>query len=310
MNGAASAAAIAQNESYSAHLSHLGETFEHLDAQAMHELTGSRHYMGGLYTPGTVMLQPAGYVRGFAAGLARHVQIFENSAATALTRVHADWKVETAHGTITAPRVILANNGHLESFGFEAGRLMHLFLYASMSPELDAAELARLGGASRWGITPSDPMGTTLRRIDTGQGGNRMVTRTCATLRSNMVSRGPDLVRATTVQRRKFDARFPQLAGLKPEFEWAGHLCLTRTGVSILRELEPGLFSACAQNGLGTARGTLTGMGAAELALGTKSAITDHYANAAPPPKLPPQPARDIAANAFLRWQEWRARSE
>ncbi len=37
----------------------------------MHDLTGSRHYVSGLYTPGTVMLQPAGYIRGFGDGLRR-----------------------------------------------------------------------------------------------------------------------------------------------------------------------------------------------------------------------------------------------
>ncbi len=59
---------------------------------------------------------------------------------------------------------------------------MQLFLFAVMTPRLDADALGRLGGEPRWGITPSDPMGTTVRRIDTGQGGNRIVTRTCATL--------------------------------------------------------------------------------------------------------------------------------
>jgi glycine/D-amino acid oxidase-like deaminating enzyme len=64
VNGAASAAADAHNRSYAAHLATLGETSEMLDAQAMRELTGSAHYVSGLYTPGTVMLQPAGYIRG------------------------------------------------------------------------------------------------------------------------------------------------------------------------------------------------------------------------------------------------------
>lgn len=31
---------------------------------------------------------------------------------------------------------------------------------------------------ARWGISPSDPMGIMMRRIDKGQGGNRVVTRT------------------------------------------------------------------------------------------------------------------------------------
>ena len=310
VNGAASAAADAHNRTYARHLTTLGEASELLDAQAMGELTGSRHYVSGLYTPGTVMLQPAGYVRGLAAGLAGSVDLFENSPVTAFERTGNDWRVETPDGQITTPRVLLATNGHLESFGFESGRLMHLFLFASMTAELPEDMLGKLGGGARWGITPSDPMGTTVRRIDSGQGGNRIVTRTCATLRSGMQASARDLNQAARVHRRKFDDRFPQLRGIGMEHTWAGHLCLSLNAVSVMRELEPGLISACVQNGLGTARGTLTGIGAAELATGVESDVTRHFLAEARPKKLPPQPFRDIGANAVLKWKEWRARSE
>lgn len=311
VNGAASAAAEARNHSYARHLASLGEQSEMLDSVQMHELTGSRHYSSGLYTPGTVMLQPAGYIRGLAAGLtARGVAIFEESAVTGLARNGDGWRVVTATGSVSAPRVILTVNGHLESFGVERGRLMQLFLYATMTPELDADACARLGGRPRWGITPSDPMGTTVRRIDTGQGGNRIVIRSCATLRPNTVPRQADLDRAAVVMRRKFDERFPQLAGMPMEHAWAGHLCLTLNGVAVMREIERGVFSGCVQNGLGTTRGTLTGIGAAELACGEKSAITDHFTAEARPNRLPPRPFQEIGANAVLRWKEWKARVE
>lgn len=310
VNGAVSESAQAHNLSYAAHLDQLGESYDHLDAQAMAELTGSRHYRSGLYTPGTVMLQPAGYVRGFAQGLSERVDLHETSPVTALTRTGSDWMVQTPEGSVTTPRVILATNGHLESFGFAKGRLMQLFLYASMTPELDTDALSRLGGACRWGITPSDPMGTTVRRIDTSQGGNRIITRTCATLRSGMRTTARDLARATRIQRQKFDQRFPQLAGLAPEHEWAGHLCLSLNGVSVMKELEAGLFSACVQNGLGTTRGTLTGIGAAELAFGEMSDVTWHFANEPAPKRLPPTLVRDFGANTVIRWKERRAQDE
>jgi glycine/D-amino acid oxidase-like deaminating enzyme len=167
VNGAASAAADAHNRSYAAHLATLGEGSEMLDAQAMREMTGSAHYVSGLYTPGTVMLQPAGYIRGLAAGLAGDgVVINERSAVTGMRREGSAWRVATAGGHVSAPTVILTVNGHLESFGVETGRLMQLFLFAVMTPKLDADALARLGGRPRWGITPSDPMGTTMRRIE------------------------------------------------------------------------------------------------------------------------------------------------
>ena len=311
VNGAASPEAARHNQSYAAHLASLGEASEMLDAQAMQKLTGSAHYISGLYTAGTVMLQPAGYIRGLAAGLQRAgVRVCENSPVTGFVRNGSDWVVKTQVAQVTTPRVILTVNGHLESFGFEKGRLMQLFLYAVMTPELDADALARLGGASRWGITPSDPMGTTMRRIDSGQGGNRIVTRTCATLLPNTRPSARELARAARVMQRKFDQRFPQLAGMKMQHAWAGHLCLSLNGVSVTRQLEEGVFSGCVQNGLGTARGTLTGIAAAELAAGESSEISRYFSAEARPKLLPPQPFQQIGANAVLRWKEWRARAE
>ncbi|MCR9274827.1 MULTISPECIES: NAD(P)/FAD-dependent oxidoreductase [Mameliella] len=178
VNGAASDTAQAHNRSYAAHLASLGEGSEMHDAQDMRELTGSAYYRSRLYTPGTVMLQPAGYIRGLAAGLARAgVTLYEQSPVTALTREGAAWRLDTPGGAVSAGRVTLTVNGRLESFGFEKGRLMQVFLYAVMTPGLDAEALKALGGQSRWGITPSDPMSTTVRRNDSGQGGNRIVTR-------------------------------------------------------------------------------------------------------------------------------------
>ncbi len=311
VNGAASEKADALNRSYAEHLKTIGEGSEYLDARAMTELTGSRHYVSGLYTPGTVMLQPAGYIRGFGEGLRRHgVGVYENTPVLGIDRQGKGWLVKTPKARVTAAKVIFTNNGQLESFGFAKNRLMHVFLYASMSVEMDAATCARLGGAPRWGITPSDPMGTTMRRIDSGQGGNRIITRTCATFEPGMVASEASLRRTAAVHRQKFDDRFPQLRGAKMEFVWAGHLCLSKNAVAVMRQLDDGLYAGCVQNGLGTARGTLTGIGAAELASGVQSAITRHFTAEAEPARLPPQPFSTIGANVFLRWKEWRAAAE
>lgn len=311
VNGAASAEADRLNTSYAEHLSAMGEPNTRLDAQQMAEMTGSRHYVSGIYTPGTVMLQPAGYIRGFGEGLRREgVGVYETSPVLRLEGQGAGWVVTTPKAKVTAGKVIFANNGQLESFGFAKNRLMHVFLYASMTVDLGAEAVKRLGGQPRWGITPSDPMGTTMRRIDSGQGGNRIVTRTCATFEPGMEASAASLARTAKVHRQKFDERFPQLKGAKMEFAWAGHLCLSRNGVAVMRELDRGLYSACVQNGLGTARGTLTGIGAAELASGVESDITRHFLAEAEPTRLPPQPFSTIGANAYLRYKEWRAAKE
>ena len=311
INGAATNAGMNANRSYAAHLRALDEPHELLDAQAMQQITGSAYYGGGLFTPGTAMLQPAGYVRGLAQGLeGAGVRIHERSPVLRFEDMGRGWRLVTGAGWVEAARVILANNGHLESFGFKQGRLMHILLSACMTEELGAEALGRLGGRECWGITPSDPMGTTVRRISTAQGGNRIVVRQGAYYRPGMKTSARDLARLVRRMRAKFDARFPALAGVRFEYAWSGHLCLSRNAVSVMRELEPGLFSACVQNGLGTARGTLTGIGAAELACGRTSAVTDFFLAEDEPSRLPPHPFDTIGANAYLRWKEWQARLE
>lgn len=311
INGAASATADAYNFSYGAHLASLGESSERLDSRQMHEVTGSWHYRSGLYTSGTVMLQPAGFMRGMADGLRRSgVQIFEQSPVIGFEGEGSGWSVMTPLARLSSGRIVLTVNGHLESFGFARGRLMHIFLFATMTRELDVEALARLGGQNRWGITPSDPMGTTMRKIDSGQGGNRIVTRTCAVLRSGMLATGSDSRRAGKIMRDKFEGRFPQLLGMSMEHSWSGHLCLTMNGVSVMGEIARGIYSGCVQNGLGTVRGTLTGIGAAELACGVESEITRYFSGEGRPKRLLPRAVRDFGANAVLRWKERKARQE
>lgn len=311
INAAASRVGEDANRTYAIHLRELGEPHEVLDAAQMREVTGSSYYSGGLFTPGTALIQPAAYIRGLADGLtATGVSIFEDSPVTGFDSTVEGWVLQTQQGKLRAARVILANNGHLESFGYKVGQLMHIMLNACMTAELPTDALRALGGQDSWGITPSDPMGCTVRRITTARGGNRIVIRQGGYYRPNMQTSSADLDRLVRKMRSKFDDRFPMLRGIPFEHAWSGHLCLSRNGVSVMRELEPGLFSACVQNGLGTTRGTLTGIGAADLVLGQDTEITRFFLAEAEPSRLPPHPFDTIGANAYLRWKEWQARAE
>lgn len=311
INGAASEVGEQGNRTYAEHLAALGEPHEIYDAQTMREVTGTGYYSSGLYTPGTALIQPAGYIRGLASGLAaRGVRVFESSPVTGYESTGAGWMLTTPKGRVAASKVILANNGHLENFGFRRGQLMHIMLNACMTTELSESDLVALGGASEWGITPADPMGSTVRRVTTAQGGNRIVIRQGAYFRPEMTTNARDLARVTRAMREKFDARFPKLAHVKFEHAWSGHLCLAKNGASVMGQLAPGIYAACVQNGLGTTRGTFSGIGAAELVMGLKSDITAFFAAEPEPSRLPPHPFDTIGANAYLRWKEWQARRE
>jgi len=309
INAAATAKGDRHNHDYAAHLTGMGEAFEMLDARQMQEITGTDYYQGGLYTAGTAMIQPAAFVRGVAAGLASNrVRICENSPVTGMKRVQ-DWQVQTPHGTITAPKVILAVNGHLNSFGYKPNRLMHVFTYAAMTRALTPDEARALGGEAIWGVTPADPMGTTVRRITSAQG-DRIVIRNRFTLDQSMEVSDRRIASVGRDHDKAFCARFPQLSDVRMQYRWGGRLCLSRNNVNVVEELDEGLYAACCQNGLGTVRGTLSGMLAAELATGTPSERLARASKMAQPTRLPPRPIAAIGANAYLRWQEMKAGAE
>ena len=298
------------NARFAASLKGIGEAHELLDARTMRELTGSDYYQGGLRTPGAVMIQPADYIRTFAHGLHQQVDIFENSAVLGLERKGGVWHARTPKGSVSAPKVILGVNGHLQSFGFSKGRLMHVFTYASMTAGFKAAEFGKgVSGADRWAVLPADPMGATVRKI-THQGLGRIVTRTRFTFDPSMEVSQARVDGIAAEQRKSFDARFPELKSVPMEYSWAGRLCLTRNSVSVFGEIEQGLYSACVENGLGTVKSTLAGVLAVDLATGTPSQHLDSFKNQPKPSLLPPEPIAWLGANAVIRWQELRAGRE
>lgn len=307
INASATAKGDRHNADYAAHLAHMGEPFAMYDAQQMAEITGTPYYQSGLYTPGTVMLQPAMFVRGVAARLvSNRVSFFENSPVTALERVDTDWRATTPKGTVTAPRVILAVNGHVNSFGYFPNQLLHVFTYASMTRALTQDEVKTLGGDPIWGATPADPLGTTVRRIS-GIGGDRIIIRNRATLDPSLQVSDARIKAVGRTHDKSFAARFPMLKNVGMEYRWGGRLCLSRNNVAAFGQLDEGLFSACCQNGLGTTKGTLHGMLAAEQASGLKSDLLDYVLSAEAPAKLPPKLFTWLGANAVMRWGELKA---
>ncbi len=309
-NAAATAKGTKHNEDYAAHLKAMGEEHELLDAAQMQELSGSSYYQSGLYTPGTAMLQPALFAREMASGLAaQSVSLFENSPVINLKRDQTEWVATTPRGAIKAPNVILTVNGHLESFGFFKRRLMHIFLFASMTRALSESEEQQLGGAPVWGFTPADPMGTTVRKVS-GVGGTRFIIRNRVAWAPSRWVNEKSVADMGITHDRSFDARFPMLKGVDMEHRWGGLLCLSRNGTSAFGEVEPGLFAAGCQNGLGAARGTYSGMMVADLASGIQSKAVTEFTDQTPPSRLPPKLISSLGAKVTLRWGEYKAREE
>lgn len=310
INAAATDRGLKLNAKYAASLKSIGEHCELLDQTQMREITGSAYYRGGLRTPGAVLIQPAQYIRNLVDGLADKISLYERSPIIELSRVDQDWQARSHQGQVTAPKVILAVNGHIEEFGHFQGRLLHVFTYASMTAAYRHDQFTRaITGLPRWALLPADPMGATMRKISE-HGQSRIVIRTKFTYDPSIQVTPQRVAEVAREQRLSLDARFPELKGTPLEFSWAGRLCLSRNSAPAFGEVEDNLFSACCENGLGTVKSTLAGVMAAELATGTTSKFLDIYSRSPEPSKLPHKVLTQLGVGSVIRWQALRAGRE
>ncbi|MFD1383886.1 NAD(P)/FAD-dependent oxidoreductase [Rhodanobacter aciditrophus] len=307
ITGASTNQGIKHISSYSKHLNEIGESFVLKDAAEMQQITGSSFYIAGLETSGGAMVQPAAFIRAFGKGLRNRIKIFENTPVLEM-KTGSPHILKTPKGSIKAKHLILATNGHIQSFGFFPKQLLHVFTFASMTRALSPTELISLGGRPDWGILPADPMGTTVRKISNYSGsGDRLIIRNLATLNQSLEATTADMRRAKSMQDQSFSDRFPMLKDVEMEYRWGGRLCLSLNAMPAFGELDKNVWSACCQNGLGTVKGTLSGMAAAELAV---LGHTDLMDNIQLPSTLPPEPFLSIGANMTMRWKQWRAGKE
>lgn len=310
INAAATARGVRLNDDYARSLTRIGEACTRLDAAEMRDITGTSYYLDGLHTPGAVLIQPADYIRAMARGLAGKVDLYERSPVVELGREGGAWRARTPDGSVLAPKVVLGVNGHIQDFGHFAGRLMHVFTYASMTAAFSSNEHGQqVSGRDRWALLPADPMGATLRKV-TSHGLSRIVIRTRFTYDPGLQVSEARVAKIAAEQRRSFTARFPALSAVPTEFSWAGRLCLSRNHVPAFGEVEENLFSACCENGLGTVKSTYAGMMAAELATGTASDRLTDFRDQPMPSRLPPRPIAWLGAKSVIRWQERRAGRE
>lgn len=310
INAAATSRGMKLNISFGESLRSAGEKYTFLDANQMREITGTDFYLGGIYTPGAVLIQPADYIRDLAAGLSRKIDIFERTPVTSLRRENGTWTASSPRGDVTAPKVILGVNGHINDFGHFRGRLMHIFGYASMTAPFPAEDFGhKTSGRERWALLPADSMGATVRKITTN-GQSRITLRTKWTYDTAVTLTERRLRKMAEEHRLSLDARFPGLKDVPFEYCWAGRICLSLNHVPAFGEIEEGLFSACCENGLGTVKSTLAGMLAAELATGNTSRHLEEFMDQPKPSRLPPEPFTWLGVNTVIRLQELRAGRE
>ncbi|ROP62117.1 glycine/D-amino acid oxidase-like deaminating enzyme [Enterobacter sp. BIGb0383] len=296
---------IAILEAYRSGLEKIGRKTQMIDGKDLPEHIGISYYKKALFIPGTMLLQPSALVKGLADSLPSNVTLYEY---TPISGIHYGDKVTLVHdkGSITADKLILANNAFASHFGFLRGRLLPTFLYGSLSRQLTPEEQARLGGKPVWGVIPAHPFGSTLRRtVD-----NRILVRNSFSFHSNGRPNEKLLRHYTENHRKSFERRFPLLSDVDFEYSWSGAICLSENHEGFFGQLAPNVYGALCCNGLGITRGTATGKLLADMIAGKQHPLIDFLKASPGPNKTPPEPFLSIGVNSVLKWGHYRAGME
>lgn len=84
-------------------------------------------------------------------------------------------------------------------------------------------------------------------------------------------------------------------------------MCLARNGAYGFGAVDENVFAAVCQNGLGVAKGTLSGMLIADLAAGHDNPLVSNMLAGAVPSKFPPEFITTPAARLTISFREWMA---
>lgn len=290
---------------YARELDGLGEPYRWLDHDQMLDATGSPYYHAAVYTPGGALMNPVALTRGLADTLPAGVALFENSPVIA-AKMEGDVHLTTPEGSVSAARMILANNGFAQQFGFFRGRLMIFALHASLSRRLTAAEQGRLGKVEDWGLTTSgSAAGVTVRyTVD-----RRILIRQRFEYRPDFRCSDASRASARRLHQMSFVQRFPMLPDVDMEHTWTGFVCVSRNLAPGFGQVASNVYAAVCQNSLGVSMGTISGILVADLVQGRDNPLLADMDSLGRPAALPPRPVLDIGVRARFAWETWSAGS-
>lgn len=288
-------------------LDRLGEPYEVLAGNQLTGVLGTRYYRQAVYTPGCILMQPAALVRGLAGSLPENVTVLEESPILRLEDTGGGYRLHGRGGEVHCPRVLLATNVFSGELGHLRYRMLPIVTFASMTRPLTNAELRDYAGQLDWGLTPADPVGTTVRMT----ADRRLVVRSQYQYSPRYGSSEEKRRGARRAHERALRVRYPELRELGFELTWGGVCGLSRNHASYFGELKPGLYASACHNGVGAARGTVSGKLLADFAVGADSQyLRDMIAVSGMPALNRPAPLFGLGVRGRMRLAQWISRKE
>lgn len=236
-----------------------GAPIDWLDADRTHALTGTRRYTGGFIDKRAGSIQPLSYVRGLARAAQQHGAVLHTrSRAQSIVPEGGRWRVDTAHGTVRAERVVVATDAYSDDLMPDVRDAM-VPMWANM------AATEPLSANLRATIMPNGvAFGDTqiVRQYYRTDRDGRLIAVTLGHLVNTPLS--PVSRWAETGIRKTY----PHLGEQKITFKWEGMLGLSHDFLPSLHEPAPGFHVPNGYSGRGITSATAVGKYLAERILG------------------------------------------
>jgi len=276
-------------------LDHYGvHPFLSLSPEEVAQRSGSPTHLAGVFEPTAAIVQPALLARGLRRiALKLGVRIFERSAMTALER-QTPPRVRTAHGSVTAERVVLALNAWAARLP-EIKRALVVIASDIVATEPIPDRLTKIGWRDGLAISDSRLLVNYYRtthdgRIAFGKGGGTLAFG--GRVGAQFEGASPRAAEVTASLR----ALYPSLVDVPVKSSWTGPIDRTMSGLPVFGRLggRPDILYGVGYSGNGVGPSFVGGRILASLALG----LADEWASAglvqAPLGSFPPEPFRFV----------------
>ena len=282
--------------------------YEIIEGSALAQRLGTSYYKKALYTPGTLLVNPADVLRGLFTVLPKNVEVYEETPAMRIDDASPATVYLLNGKQVKAKYVIVTGGPFIEEFGICKRTFVPVLSYGAFTREFSEAEMkSAFDGVKPWGCTAGHPAGTTVRLTRT----NRVFVRNGFTYGTSRTTSHQRIRWAIGKLRRAFDARWPQFKDVNFEYVYGGMINMTMNYRPLMKQHSSSVYASASGEGAGVCKTCLMGHYVAEWISGMDSPELQFLKSIATPKMLPAgEPFVTLGATARLWWEEFNAGKE
>ncbi|MGJ3355830.1 NAD(P)/FAD-dependent oxidoreductase [Providencia sp. Je.9.19] len=287
-------------------LSSMNEAYKVLNKEELYQKLGSSFYSKGIYTPNSILVNPAHLIIGLVDNLPENITIYNNTPVMGIQAgtIH---NILTPYGTIKTPNIMLGTNALSRDLTPIKNHQAAMATFASITAPLSDEQKAKLPKMDSWGLTPVNAIaGATLRYTQD----NRFLIRQHVIPALDGHVDAKKTYQVYEQHKKLFYKIYPQLSDVSLTNTWSGTISVTRNGCPIWGKLMKGIYAVGGCNGAGISKQTIAGKLLADYAMDYENPLIHSMQELGKANYLPPSPILDIAINLSLMKENFIGRTE